>query len=260
MNKGFFSIAWLLLLLVAVLLGPALAPHDPRVAVAAPLHPPEAGLPLGADELGRDLWSRMVIGSRITLAATCLALLITLTLGTALGLIASAVGGRLDQAILWGSNVFLAIPGLLLGMLLVATLGPGFISIILAIGLGSAPGFTRVARSVGQQIRSHQFVEAAQALGAGQMWVSFRHLLPNALVQLIPLSATYFAWSLVGITTLTFLGLAGDPALPEWGTMLNASRSYLISAPRLATCPILAISFTILAVHSLAHRLTQRLY
>jgi peptide/nickel transport system permease protein len=252
------ALVWIILLLVAVLIGPSAAAHDPRIAVAEPLSPPQAGLILGADGLGRDLWSRLLIGSRVTLAATSLSLVITVALGTSMGLLASSFGGLLDRAILWISNVFLAVPGLLLGMLLVASLGPGFTAIILSVGIGGAPSFTRIARSVGMQIRGAEFVEASEALGAGRFWISFHHLLPNALAQLIPLSATHFAWALVGITTLTFLGLAGDPSLPEWGAILNASRSHLVSAPRLAIWPVVAISLTILAVHSLAHELAGR--
>jgi ABC-type dipeptide/oligopeptide/nickel transport system permease subunit len=204
------------------------------------------------------LWSRLLIGSRITLAATTLSLAITVTAGTALGLLASTYGGVVDRAIIWISNVFLAIPGLLLGLLLVASMGPGFTAIILAVGLGGVPGFTRIARTIGMQVRSASYVSASEALGADQFWISFKHLLPNALTQLIPLSATHFAWALVGITSLTGLGLAGDPALPEWGTILNASRNHLVSDPRLAIWPIMAISLTIMAVHNLAHALAAR--
>lgn len=252
------SAIWIMLLLIAVIAGPLLAVHDPRLAVAEPLSPAGSSLLLGADGLGRDLWSRLILGSRVTLSASLLSLAITVITGTALGLLASAYGGLIDRAIVWVANVFLAIPGLLLGMLLVASIGPGFTAIILAIGIGGIPGFTRIARTVGMQIRSAEYVSAAEALGADQFWISFKHLLPNALAQLIPLSATHFAWALVGITTLTFLGLAGDPALPEWGSILNASRSHLVSAPRLAIWPILAISLTILAVHNLAHAWAAR--
>lgn len=152
---------------------------------------------------------------------------------------------------MWLSNVLLAIPGLLLAMLMVAALGPGIPAVILAVGIGGVPGFARLSRSVVRQLLGEGYVEAALAAGGGQVWISMRHILPNALPQLASLAGTYFAWAFLGTTTLTFLGLAGDPGLAEWGAMLNSSRSHLLVAPQLAALPALAISLTVLAVHSL---------
>jgi peptide/nickel transport system permease protein len=154
-------------------------------------------------------------------------------------------------------NIMLAIPGLLLAMLLVAGLSPSLRAVILAVGIGGTPGFARLARTVLVQLRQADYIVASETLGANWLWKTSRHLLPNARPQLLALGTIHFAWSLLSTTTLTFLGLAGDPSLPEWGSMLNASRTHLAEAPWLAFLPGMLISLTILAVHELGRRMGQ---
>jgi peptide/nickel transport system permease protein len=149
-------------------------------------------------------------------------------------------------------NAAISIPGLLLALLFVAGLGPGLPTVILAVGLGGAPGFARLARQAFRQGQTASYIAAASAMGAGPAQVALAHLVPNARPQLVPLAATYYAWSMLGTTTLTFLGLGGDPANPEWGSMLNAGRLHLQDAPHLVLLPGLAIALTILSVHALA--------
>jgi peptide/nickel transport system permease protein len=161
----------------------------------------------------------------------------------------------IDRILVWLTNATLAIPGLLLAMLLVAGLGPGLDTVILAVGFGGAPGFMRLSRTIFQQVRQQGYVTASIALGGGRWWITTAHLLPNAARQLTSLATTHFAWALLGTTTLAFLGLAGDPSRPDWGTMLNQGRRYLVSAPHLALLPGLLISLTILAVHTLGDEL-----
>jgi peptide/nickel transport system permease protein len=163
-----------------------------------------------------------------------------------------------DVGVRWLGNVLLAIPGLLLAMLLVASLGPGLPAVVLAVGIGGVPGYARLTRTLASQLLRDGYVSAARSLGAGRGWIALRHLLPNSLPQLIPLATTHFAWALLGTTTLTFLGLAGDPAIPEWGALLNASRAHLLEAPWAALWPGLAISLTILSVHAWGRRLAER--
>jgi peptide/nickel transport system permease protein len=208
-------------------------------------------LPLGTDSLGRDFFARLLYGGRQTLGAALLAVCLTVGLGSLLGLIAALAPSWIDRMLVWLTNATLAIPGLLLAMLLVAGLGPGLDTVILAVGFGGAPGFMRLSRTIFQQVRQQGYVTAAVALGAGRWWITTAHLLPNAARQLMSLATTHFAWALLGTTTLAFLGLAGDPSRPDWGTMLNQGRRYLISAPHLALLPGLLISLTILAVHTL---------
>ncbi len=251
------SSCWLLIVILASIAAPYISDYDPLQPVASPLSAPRQDFPLGTDALGRDIWTRMLFGGRLSPGASLLATFITIGVGVIAGLVASSLGGWPDRVIVWLANSMLAIPGLLLAMLLVAAMGPGLQTVILAVGFGGVPGFTRLARTLFNGLRGRDYITAAKALGGGRTWIAIHHLLPNALKQLVSLGTTHFAWAFMGITTLTFLGLAGDPSLPEWGAMLNNGRAHLIDAPWLALYPGLAISFTIMAVHSMGARLTS---
>jgi peptide/nickel transport system permease protein len=250
--------AWLAVVILAALFSPLLAPSDPIQPVGAALASPGNGVLFGTDELGRDLWSRMLFGARISLTAALLAALVTVSLGAILGLAAAMRGGWVERVILWGTNAMLAIPGLLLALMLMTALGPGVGTIILAVGIGGAPGFARLSRPVFLAARKADYAQAAHALGAGQPWVAARHVLPNALTPLLSLATTHVAWAFVGITTLTFLGLAGNPSLPEWGAMLNSGRAHLVDAPHIALWPGTAIALTVLSIQYLGGWITRR--
>jgi peptide/nickel transport system permease protein len=249
--SALISFAWLTLVVAVGILAPLIADGSPFQPIAVPLSSPGQHPPLGTDALGRDVWARMVYGSRLSPATAILATLITVAVGGLAGLVADTLGGMAERVILWLANAALAVPGLLLAMLLVAGLGPGLPTVILAVGFGGAPGFARLSRTLFQQVHQQGYVDAAVALGANKRWIALRHLLPNARGQLISLATTHYAWSFLGTTTLTFLGLAGDPSIPEWGAMLNTGRAHLVDAPWLALWPGVVISLTILAVHSL---------
>ncbi len=246
------AVLWLIGIVGVMLLAPAIAPEGALRPQGAALQPPSGSHPLGTDHLGRDLLARIAFGGRLSLSASGMATLIMVIAGGAAGLAAAMLGGLLDRLISWLGNVVLSIPGLLLAMLLVAAMGPGFSAVILAVGLGGAPGFARLTRSISKGLLEQGYIAASEALGGGLTWIARRHILPNAMPQLLSLAATHFAWAFLGTTTLTFLGLAGDPSTPEWGAMLNASRPYLLEAPWGALWPALAISLTILAVHALS--------
>ncbi len=249
---------WLVLVVLGAILAPLLAPSGPTQPVGAALAAPGGGALLGTDALGRDLWSRMLYGARISLAGALLAASLAVCLGGGFGLAAAMNGGWVERAIVWGANAMLAIPGLLLAFMLLAALGPGVATIVLAVGLGGAPGFARLSRSVFLAARQSDYVRAAHALGADRAWVAFRHVLPNARAALLSLATTHVAWAFLGITTLTFLGLAGDPSLPEWGAMLNEGRSHLIDAPHLALWPGSAIALCVLSIQFLGGWFTRR--
>jgi len=252
------AVAWLMLIGLAALLAPLLSGADPIQPVGPPLAPPGEGFGLGTDALGRDLLTRMLFGARFSLVSGLLAASLAIGIGGAAGLAAAMQGGWIERAILWAANAVLAIPGLLLALMLLTAMGPGVRTIVLAVGLGGAPGFARLARAAFLAARQSDFVRAAHALGAGPRWVALRHVVPNAGTTLLSLATTQFAWAFLGTTTLTFLGLAGNPSLPEWGSMLNDGRVHLIDAPHLALWPGAAITLTILSVQLLGNWITRR--
>ncbi len=163
------AIAWLGAILVFALLAPLLSTHDPLQPVAAPLTGPSLSMPLGSDALGRDVWSRLAYGARLTLAAATLSTTLTVVIGSVLGLAAAASGGWTDRTIVAAANAALAIPGLVLAMLIVAAIGPSLTAVVLAVGLGAVPGFARLARTTFLQVREKAYVTASGALGAGQV-------------------------------------------------------------------------------------------
>jgi peptide/nickel transport system permease protein len=252
------AVAWLGTVTLAAILAPVLAVHDPIQPIAAPLSPPAPSVLLGTDALGRDLLARMLFGARFSLVSGILATTFAAFVGGTAGLVAAMRSGWVERAILWASNALLSIPGLLLALMFLAALGPGLATIALSVGLGGAPGFARLSRSAFLTARRSDYVRASLALGAGSRWVALRHVMPNARTELLSLITTQFAWAFLGTTTLTFLGLAGDLSLPEWGAMLNDGRSHLVDAPHLALWPGVAIALTILSVQYLGSWFSRR--
>jgi ABC-type dipeptide/oligopeptide/nickel transport system permease subunit len=248
-------VIWLVSICAASWLLPLVLPSDPFKPVADPLLSGRIFPPLGTDALGRDFLSRILYGSRMTLSAGALSASITIISGIALGLIASSTKNWIDRIILGFVNAALAIPGLLFALLLTAGMGPGFRTVILAIGFGLVPGYTRLARSVFLQIRQSEYITAARSIGMRPMRISIRHILPNAMSGVASFSALHFSWAIMGITTLTFLGLSGDPSIPELGALLNSGRQHLQIAPHLSFIPGLIISLTILAIYRLSDAL-----
>ena len=249
---------WLAAVVLVAILAPTLAQHDPTQPVGPALTAPGARAGLGTDSLGRDVWSRLAWGGRLSLSASLVAAALTIAIGGIAGLAAAVLGGWPERIVLWGANAMLAVPGLLLALLLVAGLGTGLPAVILSVGLGGAPGFARLARTAFLQALEGGYVDAAVALGAGKTRIAARHLLPNARATLLSLATTHFAWAFMGTTTLAFLGLAGDPSTPEWGAMLNAGSGTLLDAPWLALFPGLAISLTIVSIHNLGEHLARK--
>jgi len=244
-------ILWLAVMVLMALIAPIISSADPYKPIGRPLLSPQDHPPLGTDALGRDFFARITYGARLSLSIPLLATLLTVLIGTTISLTAIVGGGLSDRSILALTNAALAIPGLLLAMLLVAGFGPGIPTVVIAVGLGGIPGFVRLSRSIFLGIKEMGFIDAAYALGASRTRVALAHLLPNAAPQLFSLATTHFAWAFMGTTTLTFLGLSGDPSVPEWGAMLNSGRLHLVQAPWLTIIPGILISLTILTIHYL---------
>lgn len=251
MIRRILAIIWLSTILAVAAAAPLLTVYDPVQPAGGALESPSAIHPLGTDNLGRDVFSRLVYGSRMSLVMAGMAGAIAVVFGSLLGSWSAVSRRQIDAMLTWSGNVLLSIPGLLLAMLFVASLGTGALTVTLAVGISAVPGYMRVARTLMKQIRQEEYILAAEAIGASSLRIAWRHIIPNARPRLQVLATTQLAWSFVNTTTLSFLGFAGDPSTPEWGAMLNTGRGFLLQAPHLALIPGLAISLTILALHAL---------
>jgi peptide/nickel transport system permease protein len=215
------------------LLAPVLAPHDPLRQdldrrVAPGLWAGDVVHPLGTDELGRDILSRIVYGARVSLIVGFIALVIMNVLGVTLGAAAGYLGGRVDAVVMRVMDVLLAFPYIILAIAIMAVLGQGVVNAVIAISVVYTPTLARIVRSVALQLRERQFVEAALALGGGPARVLGRHVLPNAVPQVIVFSALSLGETILYIAALGFLGLGIAPPTPEWGAMISTGKDHLI--------------------------------
>jgi ABC-type dipeptide/oligopeptide/nickel transport system permease subunit len=210
---------------------------------------PDARRLMGTDLLGRDVATRVIWGSRRTLAMASVALAVTVVLGLPSGMAAGLVGGWVDALVMRTIDALLAFPGLLLAMATVAVLGTGVLPVSLAVGLSAAPAFARVARAATLEVASRPFVDASRSVGASQVRILVRHILPNAAGSLLAFAAVQLGWVVLNGAALSFLGLGGPPGTPEWGAMLAEGRSHLRDAPWIGLFPGLALTATVLAAN-----------
>lgn len=252
---------WLaiLILLLALLaaLFPALLTHaSPTDGIAgAQRLAPQAGHWLGTDQLGRDLYARIVYGASHSLSAALMAVTIGLLAGTTLGIVAGALGGRSESVIMRGVDVLLAIPSLLLSLSLLILLGFGTLNAALAVGMASIASFARLARAEVVRIRHSDYIEAAYGSGGRFFSVLWRHTLPNALTPVIAYAALQFGQAILALSTLSFLGYGTPPPVPEWGLLIAEGRNYLATAWWLTTIPGVVVVAVVLA----ANRISQQL-
>ncbi len=246
-----------LVLLVGWALWPAVfSGHDPISGdTARALSPPDARNWFGTDQLGRDLYARVVHGSSLTLRATFLAVGIGLAGGGLLGLVSGFVGGRLDGALMRVVDVVQAIPGLLLSMAVITVLGFGTVNVAVAVGLGFVAAFARVTRAEVLRVSTSTFVEAAHAGGTRWSSILLRHVLPNAAAPVLALAAVQFGQAVLAVSALSFLGFGAAPPAPEWGSLVSEGRDYLVTAWWLTTLPGLVIVATVLSTHRLSRAL-----
>jgi len=246
------ALAGLLLLLLFVLcaiLAPLLAPHDPaQLDLATRLTPPSAAHWFGTDELGRDVLSRTLFGARVSLTVAFAVVAISLAVGLVLGMLAGFYGGLLDTVInLYLTNAFLALPGILLAVAFVAFLGPSLINLICALALAAWVNYARLVRAQVMAVKQREFVQAARSLGASDLRLMLRHILPNILQPLLVQAAVGMAAAVLAEATLSFLGLGVQPPTATWGAMLNDARSHLFESPYLIFFPAAAVALCVLA-------------
>ncbi|MCX8068594.1 MAG: ABC transporter permease [Anaerolineae bacterium] len=247
------ALLWLLLVAFGALLAPQLAP--PSTLAADPsrvLLPPGPGHPLGTDPLGRDILARLLWGGRWTLTMGLSAMALAIGIGLPVGLLAGSAGGWVDRILMRLIDAWLAFPYLMLAMAVVAILGRGFSSVVIAIALAAVAPYTRVVRSVTMEVRAQPYIEAARAIGASPLRIVVQHILPNAAPALVAFAGAQLGWVLLNGAALNFLGLGAAPGTPEWGAMLAEGRAYLRDAPWAATLPGLTLTLTVLSINLLA--------
>jgi len=243
------------------LLAPWLAPYNPAALdLTHRLAPPTAAHWLGTDELGRDILSRVIFGARLSLTVAISVVSLSFLLGLIFGGIAGYYGRWLDVAInAFLMNAFLALPGILLAIAFVAFLGPGLINLILALSIGGWVGYARLVRAQVLAAREREFVEAARAVGASDLRIFTRHILPNILQPLIVQAAIGMAGAVLAEATLSFLGLGVPPPAASWGAMLNDARPFLFEAPHLVIFPAIAVMLCVLSFNFLGDALRDYL-
>ena len=241
---------------VAAVVAPALAPADPvRNDLLARLTPPvwlPGGSwehPLGTDTLGRDVMSRLLYGARVSLIVGFSAVVVAGVLGLALGLVAGYYGGRLDDALMRLGDVQLAFPALVLAVAVLAVVGSGLGTIVVVLGVTGWVTYARIARGEALSLRHREFVEGARALGAGDVAILWRHVLPNVLPSITVVATFSIARTIIAEASLSFLGLGLPPPAPSWGAMLDEGRNYLTTGWWLALFPGLAILAVVLGIN-----------
>lgn len=231
-----------LIFMLTALLAPYIAPYGPaEIDLANRLQGPSAEHWLGTDELGRDMFSRIVLGSRITLLITAGAVGLAVVVGTLMGLLADYYGGRVDTVISRAIDVLMAMPGFLLAIAIIAALGVGTTNVVVAVGVFSIPTFARIARGSTLTVRTRDYIFAARALGVNDARIMLRHIAPNILPPLIVQITLRLATAILSAASLSFLGLGPQPPTPEWGAMLSMGRNYISSGPLLVLFPGAAI-------------------
>src|SRR5437867_1267304 len=244
------AFAVLALFVILAVAAPLLAPHDPIALIpGAVLRPPSRSFPLGTDELGRDVLSRVIHGARIPLRIGLVTIGIALVLGTVIGVLAGFYGGVIDGVLMAVMEVLLAFPQILLAMAILAMLGPSLTNAMIAVGLSAVPVYARTARGTTLSVRAMDYVEAARAIGVGDGRILARHVLPNMISPVVVLATAGVGIAILIAAGLSYLGLGAQPPTPEWGAMLSQARAYLRNAWWMATFPGLAITLVVISLN-----------
>ena len=266
-NPGAIAGALILLtVIVAAVAAPHVAPHDPaRQSLIRRFTPPlwvqdgNSAYPLGTDQVGRDILSRIIYAARISLIVGISAVMVSLVVGVTLGLLSGFLRGKVDAVIMTVVDVTLSFPQLLIALAFVAALGPSLLTIIVVLGLTGWERYTRVVRAEVLALREKDFVEAARAMGASSTRMVLRHLLPNTFSSIIVMSTLQVAQAILQEAALSFLGVGTGSAHPTWGQMIALGRDFVSVAWWLATFPGLAILLTVLAINLVGDRLRDAL-
>ncbi len=243
------GVVLVVIFLACALFAPWIAPQDPaHIDLPARLMGPSAAHWFGTDELGRDILSRIIYGARISMLVGGCVVAASLTLGLIFGSIAGYYGGITDRVLnVVVMNAFMSFPGILLAIAFVAFLGPGIFNLIFALSIGGWVGYARLVRAQVLAVREREFVEAARALGASDLRIIVRHILPNIIQPVIVQAAIGMAGAILAEATMSFLGLGVPPPTASWGTMLNDARAHLFDSPHLVLFPAAAVMLAVLS-------------
>lgn len=259
-NYMYLGGSFVIIVVLIAIFAPLLAPMDP-IAID-PAHRLQRigtqGHPLGTDHLGRDILSRLIFGSRITILTGVGAALLAMLTGVTIGLFSAMSTQKMDNAIMRFIDILMAFPAILLAILIVAFLGPGIQNAMLAVAIVNVPFYARLTRSVTLSAREKEYIEASTALGNSKIMTVFRHIIPNISPYIIVQTMMNIGWMITETASLSFLGLGAQPPAAEWGSMLGEARSILVVAPWVVTLPGLCIFFTVLGFNLLGDGLRDR--
>ena len=249
-----------LTLILLAIFAPLIAPFDPyAIDVRERLLPPSFTHPFGTDDLGRDLFSRVIYGARTTIQTGIVVVAIAASVGSLVGLVSGYYGGGVDMAIMRVVDVLLAFPYILLALAIVATLGPSLQNALIAIGIAYVPGWARFVRGNVLTVSKQEYVTAALATGTRASGIIRRHILPNVLSSIIVLASLDFPAAVLSTAALSYVGLGAQPPTAEWGSLLTGARSYMRTAPWLVNFPGLAIFITMVGFNLLGNALRDTL-
>ncbi len=259
-NKAaIFGLAVLFLFLTLAVFANVIAPYDPDAIVESETLPPSFKHFFGTDDLGRDIFSRSLYGARISLTVGFVAVLIAVIIGTVIGAVSGYYGGIIDSVLMRLVDVMLAFPAIFLILTIQALLTPNIFNVMVVIGLTSGMGVARLCRGEFLRIRELQYIEAARAIGASNIRIIFRHILPNALAPVIVAATLGMAGAILTESALSFLGLGVQPPVASWGNMLMDSQAYMRDAPWMAVIPGLLILVTVLSLYFVGEGLREKL-
>ena len=251
-KTGLLGLVIVSVVLLAAVFAPIVSPYDPyAINMAESLSPPSAAHPFGTDVFGRDIMSRLVYGARVSMEVSVLSRLISIVIGTFLGLTAGYFGGRFDNIVMRLADVTLAYPGLLLLIAVMAAVGPSLTALIVALGIVGWAAVARIVRAQVLSIKEREFVLAVRSLGGDPGRIIFKHLLPNCVSQLIIIFSMGLGMGIMAESSMSFLGLGAQPPLPSWGSMISAGLDYLRVAPWLSLAPGVGITLAVLGFNLL---------
>lgn len=252
---------FILLLIIIAIVAPWIVPFDPENYFDYDRlnEGPSWVHWMGVDALGRDIFSRIIMGTRISLAAGFISVALGAMIGTTLGLLAGYYEAWIDRIVMRLSDVLLAFPGILLAIGIIAILGPSMVNVIIAVAVFSVPAFARLVRGNTLALKNTVYVEAARSIGASDFSILFKHILPGTISPIVVYGTMRIGTSIITAASLSFIGLGAQPPTPEWGAMLNEARADMVLAPHIALFPALAIFFTVLAFNLLGDGLRDAL-